>query len=478
MAKHSTAGEALPVLVATLLKLLAAHRPAFRQERPYRRAVALVFGELFAFARHTVTQSLLALGLAHSDWSAWYRLFSRPRFDEGQLSRLLLRQTLADSPSDAPYACGIDATQIPRSSQTLPGSSWLRAPRSPVFMKGIHRAQRFVQGAWLLPIQDGYSRAIPLRFLPAFPEKAQPADVPPCKEWQAGLAFIGWLRQELDAAGRQAQRLLILADGVYDTVGLWRGLPERAVLIVRTAKNRRLRQLPPAKTGRGRPRTYGEAVPPPGAWLPSQHGFQRASVAVRGRLIGLRYRVLGPYLRERAPQTPLFLIVVAGASWQAGRQAPRRARRPPAYYLVSAVADGQGHWRLPWPPAVLLAWVWQRWELEVAHREMKAGLGVGQKQCWNRRAAVVSVQWSVWVYAVLVLAGYQAWGLFGGPRRPEKWWPGAKRWSFNTLWRGYRAALWGTQQFRAAWTPTTDDWGQKEAWLLGLTNAAAGAART
>jgi len=103
---------------------------------------------------------------------------------------------------------------------------------------------------------------------------------------------------------------------------------------------------------------------------------------------------------------------------------------------------------------------------------------VGQKQCWNRRSAVVSVQWSVWVYAILVLAGYQAWGLFGGPHRPERWWPGAKRWSFNTLWRSYRAALWGTGEFRAVWTPIGDDWSKKEAWIAGLSNAAAAAART
>ncbi len=86
---------------------------------------------------------------------------------------------------------------------------------------------------------------------------------------------------------------------------------------------------------------------------------------------------------------------------------------------------------MPLAAPLILAWIWQRWELEVAHREMKAALGVGQKQCWNPRSAVVSVQWSVWVYAVLVLAGYQAWGLFGGPRRPERWWPGAQTLEFQ-----------------------------------------------
>ena len=66
-------------LLTGLLELLAAFRPAFRQERPYRRCVALVLGSVFAFARHTLSQLLLTLGVTEQDWSAWYRLFSAPR---------------------------------------------------------------------------------------------------------------------------------------------------------------------------------------------------------------------------------------------------------------------------------------------------------------------------------------------------------------------------------------------------------------
>jgi hypothetical protein len=74
--------------------------------------------------------------------------------------------------------------------------------------------------------------------------------------------------------------------------------------------------------------------------------------------------------------------------------------------------------------ATLLAWLWQRWEIEVAHREMKTGFGLGEKQCWNKRSAILSVQWNVWVYAILLLAGYRTWGLCSGPPTPARWWPG------------------------------------------------------
>ncbi|MCA9953928.1 MAG: hypothetical protein KC434_04370 [Anaerolineales bacterium] len=57
------------------------------------------------------------------------------------------------------------------------------------------------------------------------------------------------------------------------------------------------------------------------------------------------------------------------------------------------------------------------------------------------------MQWSAWVYALLLLAGYRSWGLTGAHAVPTRWWRGSGWWSLNTLWRGYRAALWGDHQF-------------------------------
>ncbi len=466
----------MPVLLRELLTLVAAHRSAFKQERTFRRSLALAFGELFTFSRHTVTQSLLALGLTDSDWSSWYRLFSRDRFAEPELAHCLFKETLRHSPSEEPYVTGIDSTQIPRSSRKMPGTAWLRAPRTAPFRRGIHRAQRFEHGAWLAPIEEGYSRAIPLRFLPAFPAKAVASMARACREWEAGLEIVRWVRRELDEADRGEQQLVVLGDGANETVDFWRGLGERTVGILRTAKNRRLRELPGAEGGRGRRRKYGAVARHPQEWLGERKGWEKVPVSVRGRQLEMRYRVEGPYLRERAAEHPLWLVVVGGASWKAGKKEPKRKRREPAFYLVSAV-QREGRWELPLAMEQVLAWIWQRWELEVAHREMKSGLGVGEKQCWGMRSTVKAVQWGVWRYGVMLLAGYRAWGWFGGPKSPGRWWPGAKRWSLNTLWRGYRAALWGNSEFRAVWTGTGDNWLEKENWLTGLNNAVMGSVR-
>ncbi len=100
--KDSTECAATPVLLGTLLEIVEAHRGAFRQERPFLRMQTLLLGQLFTFARHTVTQNLLSLGLTDADWTAWYRLFSQRRFDEEELARCLFRQTLREQPPDQP----------------------------------------------------------------------------------------------------------------------------------------------------------------------------------------------------------------------------------------------------------------------------------------------------------------------------------------------------------------------------------------
>jgi hypothetical protein len=332
-----------------------------------------------------------------------------------------------------------------------------------------------VHGAWLTPIWHGFARAVTLQLLPAFAPKAVPAHTPACKEWEAARDFITWARAQLDAAGRQAQTLLVLGDGAYDTVALWRALPPGGVLLARSAKHRVLRALP---TGSDRRRKYGQRLPTPQEQLHERTGWRHGRVRVRGHPRALTYRVVGPCLRERAPDRPLFLLVVRGQTWSKQRsgQPPTRQQRQPAYYLVNAVRGPQG-WQLPLPALTLLAWAWQRWELEVAHRELKSGLGLGEKQSWSRWGAEVTVAWTGWVYGLLVLAGYTAWGLGGGPPAPARWWRGAARWSLTTLWRSLRQSFWGAAEFRALWSPTGDDWPATDAWLAGQLNAGLAAAR-
>lgn len=471
-------------LLEALRYLLVSHRCAFRQERTFLRAQALVFGQLFSFARRTLTQALSALGLTeHDDWSAFYRLFGEPRIDYEELTRRFFLETLPHLPPTTPYVAVVDGVQLPRSSHKMPGTSWLKAPRTPPFRPGIHRAQRFLHLAALLPTsEEGYSRALPLRFEPAFPEKAVAAEgFEPKKQWEAALQSIRWLRENLDAAGREGQRLLVVGDGDFSVAEFRAQLPpERVVLLTRCAKNRALYELPrrrpEPKKRRGRPRKYADRAKKPFEWLQERAGWGRSELLVRSRRVPVRFRVEGPYLLKKAPERPVFLVVVKGID--RGRAGRRQRRREPSFFVVSAISDGKGGWTMPYPAEYLLLWAWQRWEVEVCHREMKTSFGLGEMQCWGRHSAVLCVRWRAWVYAVLVLAGFRVWGLTKGPICPPgRWWGGSGRWSMGSLWRGYRAELWGAEEFRLVFVPIRGGWPKKEELLAGMDNAVNGSLR-
>jgi len=459
-------------LLKQLMLLLAGSSEAFSQARVHQRAMALVLAELMVFARHTVTQLLMALGLTEVDWSAWYRLFSAGRFDARRASELIVQETLEHVAPDEVYVVAGDTTQTPRSSGKIEGSGWLRNLRTPRFMVGVHHAQRWFNGSWLVPAENGYSRAIPLCWLPAFTEKSTRQEHAASKEWEASVEFLTWLRDQFVAAGRPDQPILMVGDGSYDTLKLWQHLPEGVILMARSAKNRALYDLPPDQTHGNR--KYGERAPTPQEIWQQSTGWRELTLEVRGKTRHLQVKVEGPFLRKTAPDCPLMLIVVRGK--QRHRNG-RLIRRDPLPFLVNAVQDEHGQWQLPLPLETLLFWAWQRWEIEVCHRELKSNLGLGDKQCFNPQAAVASVQWSAWVYSLLVLAAYRTWGVCGGPTVPTRWWRGADRWSFNTLWRSYRAALWGHADFHPLWPLFLDDWLEKTLLELGLANASYAASR-
>lgn len=413
----------------------------------------------------------MALGMNSEDWSAWYRLLSARRFSYEQASAIFFRETLQHVAADDLYVVGADSTQTPRSSRKLEGSGWLRNLRTPPFRVGIHAAQRWFNGSWFLPPEQGYSRAVPIRWLPAFTEKSKPKVHEPQKEWQAAVAFLSWLRQQLDGNGRKQQRVLMVADGSYDNLNLWKHVPVGVILLARSAKNRVLHALPQPKTGRGRKADYGKRVATPQAVWQERQGWQKLKLDVRACLRHLQYKISAPVLRKGASQRPLILITVRGKQRQG-------YRRDPLPFLVNALQDENGHWVLPLPIATLLFWAWQRWELEVCHRELKSNFGLGNKQCFNPYSAVLSVQWSAWVYSLLLLSGYRTWRLTTAPAVPTRWWRGSQRWSLNTLWRAFRADLWQTETFQPLFKATSSDWGEKELLLAALSNAVLASARS
>jgi hypothetical protein len=416
------------------------------QARVAQRLGELTVGLIVTFGRHTVTRILVTVGRGDVDWSAAYRLFRHDRVALDRLQRHLLQRLTPGAVTGRPLPVVLDSTQLPRSSARMVGVGWLKAPRSPAWNPGLHRAQRWVGLSVLLPrSRRGESRAVPLWFAPAPPPSAQPwPGQPPCREWEAGLRALEWLRGALIAIGQARRPVLAIADGSYGVAPLWKALPPQVTLLARCAKNRALYALPtpPERPQRGRRRKYGARGPTPQDQLRvsrkrARRAWTTIPVRVRGREIPLRVRVTGPWLVKPAPTQPLYLLVVAGIQQ---RRHGRPIQRAPTFWLVSAVQDRAGAWVLPYPVADLLAWAWQRWEVEVMHRELKSSCGLGQQQAWHPVAAVSTLQWVVWTYALLLLAGYRAWGWSAAPTA-TRWYRGG-RWTVRDVLTAVRSEVW------------------------------------
>lgn len=453
--------------VKDMLHLMEASRDGFGQERVYVRAMLMALAEVLSFGSHRVTDLLRSVGLVEEDWTAWYRMLQKPsRMQEAVLGETLVAQTWAQVGETGLYVMALDSTSVPRTSQRMEGTSWLKCPRNPPWRVSMHRAQRFLQASWLAPMEDGYSRAIPLRFLPCFPEKAVHKTHAAQVEPQTGAAALRWAREAVDDHDPRTP-ILCLVDGSYDRPTFWTALPPNTTALVRTAKNRKLMQLPRPYSGRGRRRKYGARALAPQDYLTQTDGWQSFGVTVRGHQRRMVARVEGPFLREKIADTPLMLLCVRGQTWSA---AERKRRREPVFYLVNAVQGADGQWGLPLPLDTLLAWAWQRWEVEVVHREVKSGFGLGDKQCFHPHAAVASVQWSAWVYSLLMLTAYRHLGAAAHPKRTAAWQRHPRRWTLQTVLDTYRRELTTHPDFSWLRSASTALWPKIEPVLLNLTS--------
>lgn len=462
-----------------LLRLVHAARPATRQARTHARLALLTVGGLLALGRHTLSQIVVAVGAGQQDWSAWYRLFSRRRVRPAVLQRQVLQGLLGHLEPADPLVVVLDATQLPRSSQRFPGVGWAKSLRSPHWKPGIHLAQRLEVLSGLLPRSDqGDTRAVPIAETWVRPASARPlGTVPVQTEADAGIWLLRWLRLVLTLAlpGERDRPILVLADGAYSVAPFLARLPQRCWLVARCAKNRALFALPVAEAPRrGRKRCYGERGPTPQQVLHQRSGWTTLAIPVRGRERTLRATVTGPWVVRGAKGHPVLLIVVKGIKRGTG---VTRRQRDPQFFLVSAVPTPVGGWGLPMPLVEVLGWAWQRWEVEVMHRELKSGFGLGQGQAWSAAGVQDTTRWVLWSYAVLILTAYQQWGMASPAGGARGRWHQPRRWSVGRALQQVRSEVWQLPEFSPAWTATPDAWAEIAAWWQTQTLAILGQRR-
>jgi len=178
------------------------------------------------------------------------------------------------------------------------------------------------------------------------------------------------LRQELDQAGGGDKVLVLAGDGSFCNRTCLSEIPEKSVLLVRARKDARL-CFRAAEDSR---RFYAA-----GKFTPQQvrkdesRAFKTTKIFYGGKRRMIPYKEVSNVFRQRgAGQRPLRLIIAPTPDRKT--KSKKLYSRDPAYLLTSDLRSSLKR---------LLQIYFDRWQIEVNHREEKDTLGVGPAQLWN-----------------------------------------------------------------------------------------------
>jgi len=407
------------VLLPYLLKILRDWHSVFAQQRSCRRAMAQALGTLTAFGRRTLSRAIWAQGHQHDDWSAEYKLHARSSWSPADLFQPILKRALPWCQGRY-VAVAIDDTRLRKTGRKIQTAAYGRDPQSPKFHVNLMLGIRFLQMSLLLPLYRqsiASPRGIPIRF-----EEAPPLKKPKRKalddEWAAyrlatkqqnlstrSVEMISGLRSAVDALGDQKKTVLIVGDCSFCNRTLFTPVWERIEIIARARRD--LKLCRPASAG-------SRHIYDPVKFTPQQVlqdeaiAWAKVRIFHAGQWRKILYKELSGVLwQSGAKQRQLRLFVLAPIPYYL----PSRKRnhyRDPAFLLTT---DRKGTAR------ELLQPYFDRWQIEVNHREEKDTLGIGQAQLRSCHSVPRQPAFAVAAYSALMLAGLLAFG----PERVDRY---------------------------------------------------------
>jgi hypothetical protein len=407
----------------------------FPQERSMQRALALAFGILCGVGKRTVTRAISFHGNTQKDWSADYKVFSRCSWKARALFDPILEQAIQGQKLKA-IVLSTDDTRVWRNGKHVPDTQWHRDPLEPPFQTNLRWGHRFLQASLVLPLyehdEESSSRAIPVRFemAPVVKKPGKRATQEELTEYRRlkkeknlSVQFVALtqeVRVHLNESGHREKPLIQVGDGSFCNRTVfkedWTGL--NVSLVVRCRKDIVLCRRAP---GKGR-RFYGKTkfTPEEVRRRSSRARWQKALIFHGGCYREVRYKeVTKVYWQGGAKKREVRLLVVAPVGYRTTKKG-RKYYHKPAYLLTTDLTR---------PALELLQAYFDRWGIEVNHRDEKEILGVGEAQVWNPASVSKVPALLVAMYSWLLLAGLQCYG----PKRTQeyeplpKWRRGAKR---------------------------------------------------
>jgi hypothetical protein len=416
-------------LLACFLEIVADWHVLFPQSRTYLRSVRQALGTLICMGRRTLSRIIWTNGGQHKDWRADYFLYSRAKWDPAQLFTAILQPALAWC-SGRYIGVAIDDTRLRKTGARIQQAFYQRDPLSPKFYVNLMFGLRFLQASLLVPLfrrSKVGARALPIAFEEVSVVKRPRRKLPKRKktskgkrrrplspleqEWKQYRAaqkahslstrfvdLMRRLRTTFDACGAARKILLLAVDGSFCNRTVFTAVVEGVELIARARKDIKLC----FRAEDGSRRFYGQQkLTPEQVRLDDSRAWKTTKIFYGGKRRKVEYKeVAVVFWQGGARKRPLRLLVVRPTRYRK-RKSGRYYYRRPAYLLTTIV---HGTVRQ------LLQIYFDRWQIEVNHREEKDTLGVGQAQLWNVTSVPKQPAFAVASYSALLLASLQAFG--------------------------------------------------------------------
>jgi len=385
---------------------------AFPGARSKKRAIEHAIALPCVFGRRTISRTVGALGRWDQDWSADYKMYSRCRWKPERLFNPVIDEYLERYPK-RPVIAAIDDTKLRKVGRKIAGASWHRDPLSPPFHMNFMYGLRFLQASLLFAhYQEGDypPRGIPVRFqqAPAIKKPGKRASPQQLEQYNQlkkiknlstqSLEVVRDLRATLDQRGGAARGLLMVGDGSFANKTMFKAEFDRTDLLARCRKDARLCFRAPE----GGRRKYAEQLfTPDGVRTEQDRPWQRALVYLGGKWRMVRYKQVKDVLWKRGAGTKrLRLLVIAPVPYKLSKNSHLNYREP-AYFLTTDLHA---------PIKLLVQACFDRWQIEVNHRDEKDILGVGQAQVRSQLSIPRHPALAVASYSLLLLAALKTFG--------------------------------------------------------------------
>ena len=372
---------------------------------------------MLCLGRRCLSRIIWTNGGEQRSWSAEYFLHSRCHWDPQALFQPILERALPLCRGRL-IGVAVDDTRLRKTGRCIQQASFQRDPLSPPFHVNLIRAIRFLQASVLVPLHRRaplYTRALPIRFeeVSCVKKPSRKAEAAVWTAYKAAVTvhnlsqrFVTMahaVRQALDVAGAARQTLVLAVDGSFCNRTCVRAVIDRTELIGRTRKDAKLCRRAPEGS-----RRFYDAT----KFTPEQvrhddaQPWRETKVCDGGKRRRIRYKEVTNLLWQGGAARRLLRLFVVAPTPYRTRHSGKVYYRQPAY-LLTTDQHSRAH--------ALLQIYFDRWQIEVNHREEKDTLGVGQAQLWNPDAVPKQPALSVAAYSALLLAALLTFGADRGP---------------------------------------------------------------